>query len=410
MLESRTNQRTQVRWLSFPRRVIAAAWHSESVRFSALVFVALRVVTGVAALIMVHNTPAPPPAWLAWNPSGQTYTQALPSNVPLATIVEPWHRWDTAWYIKIAIQGYRQGDPAIVFPPLYPVLIALITPFCAGDYVLASLLISNVACLITFILLFRFVEMLFGSVPLARRTLVCLAIFPTSYYLVAGYTESLFLAFTLGAFLAVLKRWWLLNGILAGLAALTRLQGAALLIPLGWIAYIQLRESGIRALLARLPVLIGAPLGAAAYLAYLAINNLGSLGEAFAREWQLSTRFPWEAIQTYLQQRASSVLPDFENDNAFALVVLIVLGLVVLIKFRPAYTLYVGATLAVILMRYHEGPQLESLFRYSLLFFPCFIAAAMILRRWWLILPVAAFTVYWQFILLDRFIHWTWVA
>jgi Mannosyltransferase (PIG-V) len=410
VLEGQTSRRSLPVWIAHPDQIALAAWRNEAIRFSTLVFIVLRLATEAAVLIMVHNVPALPPAWLAWNPSGQTFEAALPPTAPLADVIEPWRRWDTLWYDKIAIQGYRFGDPSIVFPPLYPVLIRLMAPFCAGNYVLASLLISNVACLIAFILLFRLVETEFGSIPLARRTLVCLAVFPTSYYLVAGYSETLFLALTLGAFWGALKRQWLLAGALSALASLTRLQGAILLLPLGWIAYVQLRESGFRALLARLPILLGAPFGALAYMVYVAINNLGNFDIAYAVEWQLSTRFPWEVVRAYLERRASGRLPDFENDNAFALVVLALLSLVVLIKFLPAYSLYAWTTLAVVLLRYHEGPQFESIFRYALLFFPCFIAFGTILRRWWLILPYAAFSIYWQLILLDRFIHWTWVA
>jgi Gpi18-like mannosyltransferase len=130
----------------------------------------------------------------------------------------------------------------------------------------------------------------FGSIPLARRSVICLAVFPTAYYLVAGYTESLFLALTLGAFLAALKRRWLVAGSLAYLASLTRLQGAVLLLPLGWIAYVQLRQAGLRALLARLPALVAS---LARWLHGVpAINDLSSYETAFAEEWQLYTPFP----------------------------------------------------------------------------------------------------------------------
>jgi len=33
-----------------------------------------------------------------------------------------WQRFDTIWYIKIAMQGYAQGDGSTVFFPLYPLL------------------------------------------------------------------------------------------------------------------------------------------------------------------------------------------------------------------------------------------------------------------------------------------------
>jgi Gpi18-like mannosyltransferase len=410
VVEGQTTHRGLSNWLTHLLRAIVAVWRDESIRFPTLVFMALRLFTGIAAVLMVRYTPVEPPVWLEWNPSGQTYAEAFSPGGPLAIFVEPWHRWDTAWYAKIAIQGYRAGDPAIVFPPLYPAMIALLAPLCGSDYVLASLFISNIACLAALILLFKLTLAEFGSIALARRSVICLAVFPTAYYLVAGYTESLFLALTLGAFLAAIKHRWLVAGSLAALASLTRLQGAILLFPLGWIAYVQLRQAGLRALLARLPTLIGPPLGALAYTMYLAIHNFGSYETAFAKEWQLYTRFPWEAIRAYLERRASGPLPDFENDNAFILVALALLGLVVLIRFRPAYTLYVWTTLVVLLLRYHEGPQFESIFRYAVLIFPGFIALGLVLRRWWLLLPYAAFSLYWQLILLDRFIRWIWVA
>src|SRR6202022_1648115 len=111
-------------------------------------------------------------------------------------VVAPWHRYDTAWYIKIAIQGYR-ADGAIVFPPLYPILIHLVAPLSGGNYVLAAIVISNLACIVAFILLYKLVLREFrNDRGLALRTLICLAVFPTAFYLVAGYTETIYLALT----------------------------------------------------------------------------------------------------------------------------------------------------------------------------------------------------------------------
>jgi len=68
-------------------------------------------------------------------------------------------------------------DNSIVFPPLYPALIRLLAPFVADNYVLASLIISNLACLIAFILLFKLIPREFGEDMLATRTLILLAAF-----------------------------------------------------------------------------------------------------------------------------------------------------------------------------------------------------------------------------------------
>ena len=83
---------------------------------------------------------------------------------------------------------------------------------------------------------------------------------------------------------------------------------------------------------------------------------------------------------------------------------------------RPAYWLYVWTSLGVILLRYHHfdqgstAPQFESVIRYALLLFPCFIAAAMILRRWWMVAIYAPIFGWRVLFLLNNFTHWIWVA
>jgi hypothetical protein len=388
--------------------VVRALWLE--LRLPVVVFLLLRIVTEVAVIIMLTNVPTGFPQWMTRNPSGPTYFQALPEN-PLNPLVEPWHRWDTTWYAKIAIQGYR-ADDAIAFPPLYPVLMRSVAAFTGGDYVLAALLVSNFAGLIAFILLYKLVQQEFGQ-DVANRTLIILALFPTAYYFVAGYTESLFLALVLGAWLAAANKMWVYAGVLCFFAALTRLQGAVLCFPMAWMAYIQLRERGFMRLLHRVPAVIGAPLGTASYLAFLAINNLGSLETVYARQWGLYTKMPWEAIESYFDRLSKGVTTGFENNSAVALLVFAILMLFVTFmpKFKMAYKLYVWATLGMVLLRYHENAaQFESVSRYVLVLFPCFIAAAMLMRRKWMIALYAIPAIYWGLFLLDRFVHWRWVA
>ena len=369
---------------------------------------------------MVRDMPATPPNLLWYdpdrrigNPSGLTYEDSLPPDAPLSTLMLPWRRYDTAWYILIAMQGYSD-DSRIVFPPLYPALIAATAPLTGGNVVLAAVLVSNAFCLLAFYLLYTLVARFFDE-TIATRTLILLAAFPTGFYLVAGYTEPLFLDFTVGAFLAAFDRRWWLAGLLGCLAALTRLQGAALILPLGWIAYVQQRERGFGPILDRLSAVVGPPLGTLAYMAYIAVNDLGSMERAYAVSWKLDTRLPWAAIATYIERLQAGIVPQHENNNAFILVLMALLGLVVLWRFRTALALYVWSTLFIILLRYHfgenlEGAQFESAFRYVLLLFPCFAAAALLLRRRWLFLLCLLVMLQWQLYLLDNFIHWRWGA
>jgi hypothetical protein len=396
-------------------------WRDPAVRTSVVIFLLLRIFTSLIAAYVLSVEPAPKPDWLNYdfatgkgNQSGQTYDLAIPSDAPLMSVIAPWHRYDTAWYAKIAIQGYR-ADNSIVIPPLYPTLMRFLALFVGGNYVLAGIIVSNIACLIAFILLYKLIQFEFQDNDLAARTLLCLAAFPTAYYLLAPYTEPLFLALTLGAFLSALhKRWWW-AALFGFLASLTRLQGAVLILPMAWIAYVQYREQGLLQNLTRnlqrIPAVIAAPLGSVSYLLYLSINQLGSLDAAFANEWRLSTTLPWITIGAYLDRVSQHLVHDFESNNAFALILMATLAIIVTFKMRPAYALYVWSTLIIILLRYHDNAgQFESAFRYVLLLFPCFIALGMIVRRWWLWLPYALAGLQWQYHLLNNFLHWRWVA
>ncbi len=394
---------------------------SQALRVAFGVFLVLRILTLAAGLLLTRDLSAARPDllhfnWLTLegNPSGLTYYASLPADSPFAQIVEPWRRYDTAWYILIAMQGYFP-DTRIVFPPLYPVLIRVVEQVCGGNFVLAALIVSNVFCISAFYLFYRLAAREWGD-PSATRALILLAAFPTGFFLVAGYTESLFLTFTLGAFLAALdRRWWLAGG-LSFLASLTRLQGLVLCLPLAWIAYRQYRDVGWRALLSRLPVLVGAPLGTLAFVAFITYNQLGSMEQAYADGWKLASHLPWDSVVTYLQRLFAGETVAHEHLNALALLLMALLGGVVWRRFSRAYAIYVGSTLVVILVRYHfgaglAGAQFESAIRYVLLLFPCFSAAAALLnshrRVFWLIVGVLGLL---QIILLNDFVHWVWVA
>jgi len=169
---------------------------------------------------------------------------------------------------------------------------------------------------------------------------------------------------------------------------------------------------GWRALLARIPAVVGAPLGTLSYLAYLSINHLGTLDAAYIKEWQLSTRLPRDAINDYVTRLSHNLTLPFENDNVLALFFILITGIFVIIKLRPAYGLYIWSALFLILLRYHNPPlpQFESDFRYTLLMFPCFIALGAVLRKGWMLGIYVLAGTQWMFILMDHFIHWIWVA
>ncbi len=417
--------RSQSKSFRFQGLSIAGLWQDEAIRVSVIVFLALRIVTGLVAAFLFANEPVigrPPlllydPVTRVGNANGETYESSLPLNSPLAYAVMPWRTYDTTWYARIAMLGYRGGDNSIVFPPLYPALMALLAPFLGGNYILASLIISNVFCLIAFILLYKLVQREFGDNKLAMYTLIALAAFPSAYFLVAGYTETMFLALTLGAFLAAFDRRWWLAGLLGFLASLARLQGAALALPLAWIAYVQYQDHNwkLSTLLARAPVVLGAGLGTLSYVAYITLSGFGSLERAYNTGWKLTSRPPWESFLTFFQRLQQGIVPEHEYANFVITLAFIGLSVLVTYKMKPVYAVYVWSTLFVLLVRYHFGPllegaQFESMIRYVLMLFPCFIMIGMAIRRWWYLAPYMLIGLQWHLALLYRFIHWIWVA
>ena len=88
-------------------------------------------------------------------------------------------------------------------------------------------LISTLASIAAGILLYRLVQLDFSRAT-ASLAVWFLFIFPTSYFLHIGYTESLFLMLALGCVLAARTGRWVLAGLLGALACLTRAPGLVL--------------------------------------------------------------------------------------------------------------------------------------------------------------------------------------
>lgn len=158
--------------------------------------------------------------------------------------LEIWNRWDAPHYLEVAEFGYRMsGDSKyrLVLFPLYPWLTRLFALF-TGDYFLGALVVSTLAAIAAGIILKRLVMLDYDEAT-ARRAALLLFIFPTSYFLHIGYTESLFLALALGCFLAARTDRWMLAGMLGALACMSRLNGLVLIPALAAEAFMQYRAT-----------------------------------------------------------------------------------------------------------------------------------------------------------------------
>ncbi|MFF1683227.1 glycosyltransferase family 39 protein [Streptomyces sp. NPDC058256] len=177
-------------------------------------------------------------------------------------------QWDADWYLGIAGHGYaRELGTAfdannLAFFPLYPVLVKAVAALTPGSPAGAGLGIAVVASLVAAWGVFAVGDRLHGQRVGVLLTVLWAAL-PVGLVQWMGYTESLFTAFAAWSLYAVLSGRWLWAGALAALAGLTRPTGvavaaavtvtallslrrrfdarvlaAAVLAPLGWLAYV----------------------------------------------------------------------------------------------------------------------------------------------------------------------------
>ena len=183
--------------------------------------------------------------------------------------LDDWARWDGRWYVEIAEHGYTydpNAQSSVAFFPLFPALIRLVTLPFGNDHVafiVAGLIISNVALVAALYAMARFARTEVGAAA-AQRVPIVLLVWPTTVFLSAAYPESLMLALAAFSFLAARERRWWPAGILAALATLTKPFGITVAGGLLLEAARQGRE-GRRALL---PLALS-PLAALGWWAYL---------------------------------------------------------------------------------------------------------------------------------------------
>jgi hypothetical protein len=350
-----------------------------------------------------------------------------------------WSHWDGEWFLYVAQVGYRSSDPTTPFFPLYPSLVRISAFILGGNYVLAGVLVSALIALALFVLFYELVKFDFGR-DIGERAALYLAVFPSSFFLAAIYSEGLFLALAVGAFLAVRRyaNWWL-AGILIGLAAITRNMGILLLVPLGWEWWRQHRTNAMQLnffgkiklefrwrqmqplaslIFVALPVLMLGGWVLANLIIYR--DPLNFLTAHSNPVWNRHSSWPWQtlgqAIETFFRQRK----PGYQEDpNLLDFPFWVFCAAVFLVacyqswrkRLAFSYLLYFAIALVLPLLSPAAKQPLLSFPRLALLAFPVFIILAQFGARWKIIhyiyLLGAALLLG---LLLTRFANWYWVA
>jgi hypothetical protein len=358
-------------------------------RLGLVLLLGLRLVLGLLAVAAVHLAPR------ASTVHGNWEDLVITGGEPWSEFLSTWQRWDALWYQHITQNGYAAGDGSTAFFPLYPLLSHLVSLPLGGQIVWAELLVSSASFVLAMWLLFRIAQRETGVTAVAYLAVLLTALFPVGFFLLAPYTEGLFLALTLAAFwFARTDRPWA-AGAAGFLAALTRAQGIFLALPIAfeylrthdvlpWIMRRGGNRPGLALFAAGLPMA-----GTAAVTLYerLVVGEQRSAFEVLAL-WGYQVVPPWEALSAswnhILAGGAHGNLAEIEAVNLVSLLGFGGIAVAAARRLPIAYALYTLPSLALLFTRIAFISPLASASRYVLVLFPCFILLALWLstHRW----------------------------
>lgn len=209
---------------------------------------------GVGLISMPEGQPVGVPGW-----------PARDADRGWGALVTATERQDALWYLRIATAGYDTDDGSAAFFPVYPVAVRAVAWLPGIGPLGAALLVANAAAFGALLMLHALTRREFDDPEMARRTVLLAALFPTAFFLLAPYTESLFLLLAVSAFWFARRERWGWAALVGAGAALTRGIGFVVAIGLLVEAIRQWRAEGRPAL----PRLAGAVAAGSAPVLYL---------------------------------------------------------------------------------------------------------------------------------------------
>ncbi|MFE7977340.1 hypothetical protein [Streptomyces shenzhenensis] len=270
-----------------------------------------------------------------------------------------WEQWDWYHYQHIAQYGYFAPFPGIepasdnraAFFPGFPLMLRAVHTVIP-DWTAAGLLISLVSGAVAVMALARIagIGRTDGAVA-GQRATGFLLLSPAAMFLAAGYTESLFLAFALPAWLAAKHRNWPVAGLLAALATTTRISGLFLAAAI-LVEFLLARDGrrGPRRL--RSLLWCAAPaVSAAAYTVYLHARTGDWMAWKHAQErgWNREFHTPAEAFSNtwhnaFDHVQSTGYAWEFQFELVAIAVGILLLSVLLLRRRWPEAT-YIGLTL-----------------------------------------------------------------
>ncbi len=318
-------------------------------------------------------------------------TVGIPKNAarPMLDVLTS---WDGVWYMRIVRIGYPhfvaphadydRYDARAAFFPAYPILVRFFDFLLPGGVAVAAVFVNFLLGALFIYIAGLLARELFGW-RVAERSMVLLCLFPGSFVLSFAYAEPLLLVAAAGCFWFLLKRQWLLAGLLAALGTATRPNGVALVAACAIVAFFAIRDRREwKALIA--PIL--APVGVLAFQLWLGAHT-GEPGVWFRvqREaWGEGTSFGWTAISNTVKALSDPLTSPTKTITAASLVTMVLL--LWFLRKHPLPAMY-NAYIAVVLLLMLLPKTVTARPRFLFTAFPLLIAAAAWFERdkrdWW---------------------------
>lgn len=301
-------------------------------------------------------------------------------------LLYPWANFDGVYYLMIAGNGYTSNAG---FFPLFPIIIHVVSSLFGkiqtfgGIEFFVGLFLSNIFFFFSLVIFYKLLRLDYDN-KIAYRSILFLLLFPTAFFFVSIYTESLFLLLTLLAFFHARRKEWLQAGILGLLLSATRLVGIAI-FPVLLFEFLTLAKEKLS--LKILPIFL-VPLGLMGYVLFN-INKWGDVFYFIKAQGMLANNRSVDSIilfpQTIFRYFKILLIGNFYQYEYWVAVLELTTFFIVSIllyiawknKVRLSYTIF---SILCFLIPISTG-TFSGLPRYVVVLFPIFIGIALIKNK-----------------------------
>jgi Gpi18-like mannosyltransferase len=347
----------------------------EGLVYAQKVFAGVRMGLLMLGLVSVALVPLAPPVHPVSVPGWIAHPMPDPG---WQNVFTAWERFDGLWFLRIAAEGYRSADGSAAFFPLYPLVTRAVSFLIGGHPFAAALIVSNASFAGALCMLYVLTASEISD-RVARTTVLFVSLFPTSFFFVAPYSESLFLLLAVTAFWGARTRRWAIAGIAGALAALTRNVGIVL-APALLVEAVHQRLERRGSMLPGVAASAAVGLGTLSYLGYWAARTGDWLAPIHEQaDWERVATWPWMTLvkgTEYAFRYVGNTNGGYWLIDWLVVVPMLVASAWALFRFRPSYCVYVWASLLVPLSYVFRDRPLMSMPRFVLPLFPAFWALA----------------------------------